>query len=140
MVVQSTVEDSTGSHQLHWWSPLLLIISQRSSYYIGLHVYVDHHHLPHLDHDGDDHDRHGNDHENVHPDDRNKESGGTVFKPAVCMQLLKHATHQDDQDVADEHDDDQDVADDHDDERDDGVGLGLEPKLWNAQNAGIDLN
>ena len=56
------------------------------------------------------------------------------------MQLLKHATHQDDQDVADEHDDDQDVADDHDDERDDGVGLGLEPKLWNAQNAGIDLN
>ena len=74
------------------------------------------------------------------PDDRNKESGGTVFKPALCMQLLKHATHQDDQDVADEHDDDQDVADDHDDERDDGVGLGLEPKLWNAQNAGIDLN
>ena len=64
------------------------------------------------------------------PDDRNKESGGTVFKPAVCMQFFNHATHQDDQDVADEHDDD----------RDDGVGLGLEPTLWNAQNAGIDLN
>ena len=92
-------------------------------------MYVDHHHLPHLDHDGDDHDRHGNDHENVHPDDRNKESGGTVCKPAVCMQLLKHATHQDDQDA----------AHDHDDERDDD-GLGLGPKLWNAQNAGIDLN
>ena len=36
------------------------------------------------------------DHEDVPPDDVNKESGGRVCKPAeqcaVCMQLLKHAT------------------------------------------------